>query len=134
MPVARRRDPDRGRSEPGALVAFGIDASVVVAFVVIGRRSHDEGSGLATTFAIAAPFLLGLGTAWLATLAWRAPRGVVTGVRIWAVTTVVGLGLRRVGFDRGVAVAFVVVSCAFLGAGMVGWRAVAQRVASPVGS
>lgn len=116
---------------PGPLVALCADAIVVVAFVVVGRRSHDEGSGLGVTLEVSAPFLLALGAGWLAARAWQTPRAIGTGVRVWAVTMVLGLGLRRLVFDRGVAAAFVIVSCLFFLVGVVGWRIAAQRIAPP---
>jgi cytochrome bd-type quinol oxidase subunit 1 len=126
------------RRRPGPIVAFAIDVLVVIAFVVIGRRSHDEGTGLRVTFEVAAPFLLALSAGWLVARAWRAPCAIATGMRLWAATMVFGLGLRRVAFDRGIAPTFVVVSCLFFLVGVVGWRTVAQRAAqrvrAPVGS
>jgi hypothetical protein len=126
-----REDP---RRPPGPAVAFLIDVTVVGAFVVIGRRSHDEGTGLRVTLEVAAPFLLALGTGWLVARAWRAPRAWATGMRLWGVTTVLGLGLRRVAFDRGIALTFVIVSSLFFLVGIVGWRTVAQRLAQHVGA
>ena len=47
----------RVRSRPAALVA---DLLAVVVFVLLGRRSHDEGSAVAGTVATAWPFVTGV--------------------------------------------------------------------------
>ena len=49
-------------------------------FVVIGRRSHDEGSAVAGVLETAAPFLIGVGAAWLIVRGWRWPFAVLTGL------------------------------------------------------
>ena len=41
-------------------IAAGLDMFVVIAFVAIGRRNHDENPGLAGLVDTAAPFVLGL--------------------------------------------------------------------------
>lgn len=105
-----------------------LDVVAVVAFVVIGRRSHDEGSAIAGTFRIVAPFLIALAVAWLVARAWRSAAEIRTGVAVWAVTVVVGLALRRTVFDRGIAPAFVIVTTIVLGAFLLGWRAVHRAV------
>jgi hypothetical protein len=106
-------------------LAIGLDVFVVVLFVAIGRRTHDEGSAFAGVIKTALPFLLGLGAAWVAVRAWRRPTAVLTGLAIWPLTVLIGMILRRTAFDSGTATAFVVVATLFLGAGLVGWRWVA---------
>ncbi|NNE11610.1 MAG: DUF3054 domain-containing protein [Ilumatobacter sp.] len=103
-------------------VGVGSDVFVVVAFVAIGRRNHDEQPGLTGVLDTAAPFLIALAVAWLIVRAWRGPTTVVTGVALWPVTVAAGMILRRTVFDGGTAAAFVVVATLFLGAGLVGWR------------
>ena len=49
---------------------------------------------------------------------------ILTSLAIWPVTVLVGMILRRALFDDGTAVSFVVVATLFLGAFLVGWRAV----------
>ena len=109
-------------------IAAGLDVAAVALFVVIGRRSHDEGSRIAGVLATAAPFLIGLAAAWLATRAWRWPMAILTGLVIWPVTLLVGMVARNLLFDRSTAVSFVIVATSFLGACLVGWRTVARRV------
>jgi hypothetical protein len=129
-----------------ALRCFLFDLACVVVFVVIGRRSHDEGSAVVGALKVMAPFAIGLTAAWLS--AWRvwatrpnlpeatAGDGVGEGLfeqrtfalRIWVVTLVVGLGLRRLVFDRGIAPGFVIVATLFLGVTFFGWRMIAIRL------
>jgi hypothetical protein len=109
-------------------VAVGLDVFVVVLFVAIGRRNHDESGALADVLRTAAPFLGGLAVGWAVVRAWRRPTRVLTGVVVWPVTVLVGMVLRRLVFDDGTATAFVVVATLFVGAGLVGWRALARLV------
>ncbi len=103
-----------------------LDAAAVVAFVVIGRRSHDEADTLAGVIDTAAPFLIGLVGAWLVLASWRPPTAVVVGPAVAALTAGFGLLLRRVVFDEGTATSFVIVTLLFLTASMTGWRLVAR--------
>jgi len=113
---------------PTAAVA-AVDAFVVLLFVLIGRRSHEEGEALRDLFAVAAPFLIGLAAGWLlATRWWRGPAQVVSvrfGVVVWLVTVAAGMVLRHWVFDRGTALSFVIVATTFLGLFLVGWRGLA---------
>ena len=107
-------------------LAAVIDVVAVVAFVIIGRRNHDEGSALSGVIEVAAPFLIALVIGWLAARAWKSPMAVATGIVIWLVTIVAGLILRKVAFDGGTAVPFIIVASLFNLATLVGWRAVAE--------
>ncbi|NND76097.1 MAG: DUF3054 domain-containing protein [Ilumatobacter sp.] len=104
-------------------LAAGLDTAIVVAFVAIGRRNHDEDEAVSGLISTAAPFLLALAVAWAVWRVWHQPTGVITGARVWATTVVLGMLLRRVLFDDGTATAFVVVATVFLGVLLVGWRA-----------
>lgn len=104
-------------------VAALADVFVVIVFVAIGRRSHDEGGALAGIVSTAWPFLVGLGIGWIVTQAWRRPTALVTGVGIWIVTVVVGMLVRRFLAGDGTATAFIVVATIFTGTFLVGWRA-----------
>jgi len=99
-----------------------VDVVVVVAFVVIGREDHGFSSDLADYVRVAAPFLLGLALTIAVTRAWRRPLAMLTGVYLAGGTVVIGMLLRRFGWDDGTARAFVIVTTLFLMAGMVGWR------------
>jgi MFS-type transporter involved in bile tolerance (Atg22 family) len=111
------------------LTALLLDLAIVVVFVVIGRRQHDEGSAAVGIVKTAAPFLIGLGVAWVvAKPFWAQPTGARTGLVIWLVTLIVGMLLRRFAFDRGTATAFVIVATVFLGLAMNGWRAISRML------
>ncbi|TQN32779.1 DUF3054 family protein [Haloactinospora alba] len=113
----------RTLSVPGAAVA---DLLCLLAFVTIGRASHDEGNALAGIATTVWPFAAALAVSWLATLAWRAPaRLVPSGLGIWAGTTVGGLVL-RVATGAGAEPSFAVVTALFLAATLLGWRAVTR--------
>ncbi len=110
--------------------AAAFDAIAVLAFVVAGRRSHDEGGNAwVETAKVAAPFLIALAVGWCATRAWKRPEALATGAGIWAVTVVLGMLLRRAVFDRGTAASFVIVATLVTGALLLGWRAVVGVVA-----
>lgn len=108
-------------------IAAAIDVASIVIFVAIGRKSHaEDGSVLRETAKVAAPFLIALAAGWLAARAWKAPRAVATGVVIWLVTVVLGMVLRKVLFDGGTALPFIIVASAFTLLFLVGWRMLAE--------
>ncbi len=113
----RRVDPQR------APWAAALDAASVVLFVAIGRRNHDEDPGIAGLVETAAPFLIGLAVSWIAISAWNRPTTLGTGIGVWLGTVAFGMALRRLAFDEGIALSFVIVATAFLGLFLVGWRA-----------
>ena len=107
-------------------VAAIIDVLAIVAFVVIGRKNHDEGSALSGIVKVAAPFLIALAFGWIGARAWKSPMAVGTGITIWLVTIIGGLVLRKVVFDDGTAVPFIIVASLFNLATLVGWRFIAE--------
>ena len=112
-----------------AALALGIDVVAVVLFVVIGRRNHHEtGNAVVGALRIVAPFLIALIIGWLAARADRDPMSIRSGVVVWACTVVVGLAVRRLVFQRGIAIAFIIVATVTLGVFLVGWRAVARAM------
>jgi len=116
-----------------AAMSFAIDVAAVVLFVVIGRRNHHEtGNALAGALRIVAPFLIALLIGWFLARADRAPMAIRSGTVIWACTVVVGLALRRLVFQRGIAIAFIIVATITLGVFVIGWRAVARVLRRPV--
>lgn len=109
-----------------AVQAAILDLVAVLSFVLIGRRSHDEGgSYIAETAKVAASFLIAVVAAWCVARAWRAPRTIRTGVIVWVVTAAGGLALRP-AFGRDVPLSFAIVTTIFLGLFMIGWRLVAS--------
>lgn len=109
-------------------LAVGLDTFSIALFVALGRRNHDEGGGLAGVLGTAAPFLIGLAVGWLLWRAWRRPTLVRTGLAIWPITLLVGMVVRRTVFDDGTATSFVIVATLFVGAFLVGWRAVFRAI------
>ena len=122
-----------------------LDICCVLVFVIIGRASHASGETLAGIASTAWPFLAGLGIGWLACRAWRyrawrpaspgdAPRtpdpgGLVpAGICAWLATVAFGMVLRVVS-GQGTAVSFIVVALVFLGATLLGWRALSILLA-----
>ena len=110
-------------------IAAGLDMFVVIAFVAIGRRNHDENPGLAGLVDTAAPFVLGLVLAWTVAQAWSAPWSGRTGLIVWLGTVAGGMVLRKFLFDEGTALSFVIVTTVFLGTFLNGWRAFARSFA-----
>lgn len=104
-------------------IAAALDTAVVVAFVAIGRRNHDEDEAISGLAATAAPFLIALVVAWIVWRVWNTPTNIGAGVRVWLTTVVLGMLLRRFVFDDGTAVSFMIVATTFLGVLLVGWRA-----------
>lgn len=102
------------------------DVLVVVVFVLIGRRNHDESIDVAGFVHTAAPFVLALIISWTGSRAWTNPLSLVTGVAVWIGTLIGGMALRHFVFDDGTAMAFVIVATIFLGTGFSAWRSVAR--------
>ena len=107
-------------------LAAVIDVVAIVAFVIIGRRNHHEGSALSGVVKVAAPFVIALTLGWLAARAWKSPMAVSAGVIIWLVTVIGGLALRKMAFDGGTAMPFIIVASLFNLATLVGWRFLAD--------
>lgn len=104
-----------------------MDLVAVLAFVVIGRRSHEEGLAAAGLVRTAAPFIVALVVGWVVTRAWSSPVRLRTGVGLSAVTVAFGMVLRRWVIGDGTATSFVIVATVFLLATLVGWRLIAGR-------
>jgi hypothetical protein len=110
------------------------DLAAVLVFVLLGRRSHDEGRALAGVVATAWPFVAGAAVGELAAVRLPA-RSPVTGAVVAAGAVAVGMPLRRFA-GGGTPLSFVLVATTFLVAFLVGWRVVARalerrRVAAP---
>ena len=111
--------------------ALGILADVccVLAFVIIGRGQHHDGVTVAGVASTSWPFLAGLAAGVLAGRAWRQPFALwPSGVAVWACTVVIGQALRALS-GQGTDLAFILVSAAFLGLFLFGWRVVVQLTA-----
>jgi len=92
-----------------------VDVVAVVVFVAIGRRNHNEGTALSGIIGVAAPFLIALGISWIGLRTWREPFNRASLVATWIITVAIGLLLRRLVFDRGIAIAFIIVATITLG-------------------
>jgi len=118
---------------PGRLTAAGaaaLDVAAVVAFVLVGRRSHAEGVTVAGVAGTAWPFLVGLALGWVGARGWRAPAAWRTGVVAWAAAVGVGLALRAAATGGPPPVSFAVVTAVVLGGLLAGWRALARVAAA----
>jgi hypothetical protein len=118
-------DDERDRLSRPWLALLG-DLAVLVVFVLVGRRSHHEDAGVAGFFRVWWPFAAALVVAWIVTGLWRAPLVWPRAVLAWLITVGLGMALRIVAQDREFKVAFTIVTLVFVGAGMLGWRAVAR--------
>jgi hypothetical protein len=112
---------------------LSLDLTSVLLFVAMGRATHETGTSLSGYLEVAAPFVIGLVVGWIATRAWREPLSIETGIGVLASTVVVGMLLRKVAWNDGIQLSFVLVATAFLALFLIGWRLVAERVSSPSG-
>ena len=94
-----------------------IDAVLVLVFVLLGRRSHEEGLGLGQILSTAWPFLVALAVGWALVLGmrWVPTRLWPAGVLLWIVTVAGGLGLRILSGDTA-QLPFVLVTTGVLAA------------------
>ncbi len=106
---------------------LSFDTTSVVVFVLVGRATHNQ-AGTTGTLRTAGPFLIALGIGWIVTRAWNDPASIQTGVGVLTSTFVLGMVLRRLVFDDGTALSFVLVAAAFLTLFMVGWRMIALTI------
>lgn len=106
------------------VVAAALDAAGVLVFVAVGQRNHNGDAAVGEVLNIAAPFLTALAVGWLVSRAWRQPMNLRIGTIVWLSTVVVGLLLRNLVFARGTATSFIIVATLFLGAVLLGWRAI----------
>ena len=98
------------------------DVGSVFVFVVAGRSNHNGSDAALSILHTAGPFLIALGIGWLIARAWQDPISLRTGGMVAVVTVAGGVVLRRLVFDDGTAVSFVVVTTLFLTFLLLGWR------------
>ena len=113
-----------------ALRAFLFDALCVLLMVVIGTRNHKTDTGISGILFVAAPFWIAMSLAHFAPLLQRKNRKDPNTDMVWGYTVVMGMVLRNVVFNRGTALAFIIVATVFLGITMFGWRALLARRAT----
>ena len=112
---------------PRRLRDFACDALCVLVFVIIGTRNHETDTGLTGILYVAAPFWISVTLAHLAPLMQKQAKALPHKYVVWGYTIVMGMVMRNLVFERGTAPAFVIVATAFLGATMLGWRALLER-------
>ncbi|QWL29703.1 DUF3054 domain-containing protein [Rathayibacter toxicus] len=111
-----------------AWFGLALDVVLVLGFVLIGRRSHDEGSEWWGVWSTLWPFLGNLLGGWVASRSWRRPDQVApAGLIVWAVTVAGGILLRVVS-GQGVQPSFVIVTAIVLAVFLLGRRALSRRV------
>ena len=110
-------------------LGLALDTALICMFAAIGRRSHAESGALLSIVTTAWPFLAGMAVGWLVWVSAvrRAPLRVREGIPVWLATVAIGMVLRHLT-DAGTAVSFIVVATVFLGAALLGWRAVAELI------
>ena len=113
-----------------ALRAFLFDALCVLLMVVIGTRNHKTDTGISGILFVAAPFWIAMSLAHLAPLLQRKNRQEPNTYMVWGYTVVMGMVLRNMVFNRGTALAFIIVATVFLGITMFSWRALLARRAT----
>lgn len=112
-----------------AWLGLGLDAALVLVFVVIGRRSHEEESELLGLLGTLWPFLVALLAGWAIARSWHAPDRIApTGLVVWAVTVAGGM-LLRLASGQGVQWSFVIVTAVVLAVFLLGRRALTRRSA-----
>jgi peptidoglycan/LPS O-acetylase OafA/YrhL len=110
------------------LASTGLDCCAVLAFVAIGRHTHHDGDSLTGIWHTAWPFLAGLAIGLAAARSWRRPLAIVpSGVGAWLGAALAGMAIRVLA-GQGTAAAFIVVTLAFLGLFVLGWRVVARLI------
>ncbi len=118
---------EQNRLAKPLLVAVGIDATLVLVFVLIGRGSHSEAYSLGGILTTLWPFWLGLALGHVTAFRWNRPFAVNwSGIVLWLSTVVFGTLFRAVS-GQGLAVSFVIVTALVLGVFLLGWRALYQR-------
>ncbi|MFT4231612.1 MAG: DUF3054 domain-containing protein [Leucobacter sp.] len=106
------------------VLAAAVDAALVILFAALGRSEHAREATLPGLAGTAWPFLAGLAVMWIAALVWRRPFAVLrSGVPLWLGSVAIGMLLRALT-GGGIALPFVIVATAVLGAFLLGWRAI----------
>jgi len=108
------------------VVSTLLDVCCVLAFVAIGRHTHGDGDSLTGIWHTAWPFLAGLAIGLLAVRFWRQPTAIrPAGIGAWVGAAGAGMVIRVLA-GQGTAIAFIVVTFAFLALFILGWRVIAH--------
>ena len=115
-------------SQRAVITTAIVDVVAVVVFVAIGRRNHDEGTAISGVLSVAAPFLIALIASWVGLRTWNEPFTRRSWAATWAITVIIGLLLRRLVFDRGIATPFIIVATITLGVLLAVGRLLSQKL------
>ena len=107
-----------------AIKALAFDVLCVMALVTIGTRNHNTDTGISGVLFVAAPFLIAVTGIHVLLNVLKKTHLVAV---IWGSTVLYGMLLRNLAFNRGTALAFVIVASIFLAGTMWGWRAVINK-------
>jgi hypothetical protein len=116
---------------PGRWVvpAIVLDLVLITALSVLARAMYGFDLGYLVTVYTAWPFLAGALLGWVVARAWRRPLELASaGIPIWLLTVAFGVGL-RLATGEPARIPFVIVATLLLGVALLGWRAIAKRVA-----
>jgi hypothetical protein len=110
-------------------LGLALDTALICLFAAIGRRSHAESGAVLSVVTTAWPFLTGMAVGWLVCLLTfrRIPLEVRDGIPVWICAVAFGMLLRALT-GAGTAFSFVVVATLFLGAMLLGWRAIRMLI------
>jgi hypothetical protein len=122
----RNTGPGTGTPRLRPWVAPAADLAVVVLFVAIGRRSHNEANDASGFLTTLWPFVAGLAVGALVTRLYAAPLEWRRVVPAWLLTVAVGLALRIGVAGHEFKLSFAIVATVFLGLFLLGWRAVVR--------
>jgi Protein of unknown function (DUF3054) len=111
-----------------SVLAAAADAVAVVVFAAVGRLSHGEPDNLLGLVGTAAPFGVGLVTAWATPVVRRDPAAWQAGAVAVACVAAIGL-LVRAGFTGRLPLSFAAVTVISLAVLLLGWRGLAALVA-----
>jgi hypothetical protein len=108
------------------LPALVLDLALVTGFTMVGRLIHGYDLGFAGVAHTAWPFVAAALLGWVVSLAWRRPLAILrSAIPVWVVTIGVGM-LLRVASGESAALPFIIVATVFVGAVLLGWRAIAR--------
>jgi len=120
--------PTAGRRDLAVWIPPLLDLLAVTVFVVVGRRSHDEGETFTAFVKTWWPFAAGLGLSGALTGGWWYPFAWLRVTLMWVGTIVVGMLLRISIHGREFKPSFVIVTTIFLGACFFGWRLITRAI------
>lgn len=117
-----------GRTGRSLYLFLALDVVLIVLFAALGRDTHEHGLDPAGILVTASPFLAACLAGWALLGRRHSPAALwPSGVALWLLTVIAGLGIRALA-GGGVAPSFAVVTLCVLGAFLLLPRAVAALV------